>query len=387
MNKCFYLLLALALASCSSKKESESSNTADFDFSYTFDTVIVDADDEFLFLNMELMFSDYSAKEGLLYNLNPQTGRIEIIDLKNLRLEKLVQYDLDGPNSIKDNETLGIKKTNTGDLFVIDYFLINRFDTSKTKIASYRLDNASLNGDQLSNTETINGMGQIATEGDCFASFYLNYEANSSPLGVAKITFSDSTLKLIPLDFWGDKDKFEIEMNVTSGPMRVQQVAPEFSLLTLDGPNFIVSTTVKNELWYYDAALDSTFHKEYISSFTKNEKPGNYSKIADSMDSFEEAYKQKNDEVVFGPLVKDENSDRFYRYSRERNNSEKKYAYVLTIFDKKLNQLHEEKLREDMIIPGDYMPGGKTFVHQGNLYSFLNIDDEMAFVRLKPSFE
>lgn len=385
MNRFYYLMLVLALVSCSSGKDSERIKEKDFGFSYTVDTVMIDAGDEFLFLNMELIFSDYSAKEGLLYNLNPRIGRVEIIDLKNLKLVKLVQYELEGPNSIKDNEPLGIKKANTGDIFVMDYFLINRFDASNTKIASYRLDNASLNGDQLSNIETINGMGQVATEGDYFASIYFNQDENSNQLGVAKITFADTTLQLIPLDFWGDKDKYEIEMNASNGTIQVQQVAPEFSLLTLDGPNFIISTSVKNELWYYDATLDSTFHKEYTSAFTKNEKPGNYSKITNSMESFEEAYTQKNDEVVFGQLLKDENSGRFYRYTREKDDSENKYVYVLTIFDEKLNQLHEEKLRVEVALPGQYLPS-KTFFHEGMLYTFINIEDEMAFIRLKPTF-
>jgi hypothetical protein len=87
--------------------------------------------------------------------------------------------------------------------------------------------------------------------------------------------------------------------------------------------------------------------------------------------------------VVFGRLVKDENSGRFYRYSREQDDSENRYAYVLTIFDKNLDQIHEEKLSEEVTIPG-YYSAAQTFVHEGMLYTFLNIDDEMAFVRLKP---
>ena len=385
MNKLRLLtpIILAVLASCGAENSAENPQVDSISFSYEIDTVMIDAKDEFLFLNMDIYFSDYSAKERLLYNINPQSGRVEIINLENNSLEKLVQYELEGPNGILEMAMTGLKKASTGDFFFMNYYLLNQLDSSDTKIASYRLTNEFLHGDELAESEEIDGMGQIDSNGNYFSSFYGNYQEKGGIRGIAKITFSDSTLQLIPLDFWADMDKYTIKMDVGDGRA---VSSPERKFLTLDDQNFIVSTTAKNSLWYYDAAMDSIFYKEYSSVFTQNEKVFNYPIDANSQDAFNEASKLKNDQVVFGPLVKDEDSGRFYRYSREKDNSENNYAYVLTIFDEELNQLHEVKMREEVTIPGYYF-AAKTFVHDGMLYTFLNMEDELAFVRLKPNFK
>ena len=98
--------------------------------------------------------------------------------------------------------------------------------------------------------------------------------------------------------------------------------------------------------------------------------------------------KRKNDEVVFGPLVKDHQAHLFYRYSREldkSNPTKPKYVFVLTVFDEKLDQIHEQRLQNSIPIIGKYFEG-KTFVHKGSIYSYLKKADELAFIRLKPSF-
>src|SRR5690606_37410257 len=98
--------------------------------------------------------------------------------------------------------------------------------------------------------------------------------------------------------------------------------------------------------------------------------------------------KRKNDEVVFGPLVKDHQAQRFYRYSRELDSSDPQrtnFVYVLTVFDEKLDQIHEQKLQNSIPIMEKYFES-KTFVHKGSIYSFLKRADELAFIRLKPSF-
>ncbi len=55
------------------------------------------------------------------------------------------------------------------------------------------------------------------------------------------------------------------------------------------------------------------------------------------------------------------------------------YKTVLTAFDPEFSQLHEE------LLPSNFNFPSKNFTRQGMIYSFLNIDDELAFVRIKPS--
>ncbi len=54
--------------------------------------------------------------------------------------------------------------------------------------------------------------------------------------------------------------------------------------------------------------------------------------------------------------------------------------YYFTFFDLELNQLGEFQLEY-------WNMAGKPFIKDGNYYQFVNIEDEMAFIRLKPILE
>ena len=99
MTRYLYVLIAIAFISCSSEKKSEAENN-DFKFSYTTDTVMVDAGEHFFFLNEDLSLSDVSKDRKLLYNLNPKTFLLEIVNLDDLKLEKTVQLEKEGPDGI-----------------------------------------------------------------------------------------------------------------------------------------------------------------------------------------------------------------------------------------------------------------------------------------------
>jgi hypothetical protein len=53
------------------------------------------------------------------------------------------------------------------------------------------------------------------------------------------------------------------------------------------------------------------------------------------------------------------------------------FKTVLTAFDPDFNQLHEE------LLPPNFVLSRKYFARKGMIYTFLNIDDELAFVRIK----
>src|SRR5690606_5175117 len=131
------------------------------------------------------------------------------------------------------------KKASTGDSFFMNYYSINHLDSSDSKIASYRLTNDFLNGEELAENEEIDGMGQIDSNGEYFSSFYGNYQEKGGIRGIAQIHFADSTLNLIPFDFWGDLDKYEINMDPGGGRAIS---ASEAKFLVADGDDFIVST-------------------------------------------------------------------------------------------------------------------------------------------------
>jgi hypothetical protein len=387
--KRYYLVgLFLILASCGEKPVEVQLATANVspDFNYVLDTVHIDSGEEKIYLDMNLNMSDYVLNEGRLYNLTPESGRVEVIDLESQKLDSIINYKINGPNSVKQYFPFGIKKTLFGDTFFKEYHVIHKVNLAGKKTESYELINRELSGDRLPFDTEIDGLGEISSDGSYLASFYGNFKVGGNVLGIAKVNLTNRSLKLIPVDFWEQLKEYTVTVDYDIGR---RNSSPELKFLLLNGPDIILSTSASNELWYYDAESDSVIHREFHSRITSDKKSGNYRKDITDQPLYMYWVKRKNDEVVFGPLIKDHQAQRFYRYSREldKSNPQKpKYAFVLTVFDEKLDQIHEQRLENSIPIIGKYFEE-KTFVHKGSIYSFLKMEDELAFIRLKPSFE
>jgi hypothetical protein len=390
MKRLLSLLFLSVIFGCSSKKEKVevvpktiTNNT----FDYTLDTVFIDSGDSLPYLDMNLVSSDYVSSEGLLYNLDPGTGRVDVYDIDAQKLKKRIQFEVNGPNGIRKYFPTGIKKTNNGDMIIRDYFEVLRMGADTKLKDSYLLQNHKLSGDNLGESQEINGMGEIAEDGSYFASYYGYYPSNGRILGLARVDLTSKSLKLIPVSFRDQSERFLIRWEYREGKT---MVVPEYKFLTLDGPNFIATNSYKNELWYYDATKDSLYHRMYQSSLISNVKRGNYRKKVGSMRDLNLAKKRKFQEVVFGPIIKDPKNKRFYRYSREVQQEPEEggryFRFVLSVFDSNLKIIHEQKLDLSAFIPGEYFVN-KTFVHKGMLYTFLNFRNQIAFVRLRPRFE
>ncbi|MDR7131511.1 hypothetical protein J2X69_003875 [Algoriphagus sp. 4150] len=380
--------LLLLLVSCGQKTVEVQLPIANVtpDFNYILDTVHIDAGEDNIYLDMELSMSDYSVNEGLLYNLTPETGRVEVINMESLRLDTVIYYPMRGPNSVKKYFPFGIKKSLLGDTFFKEYRVIHKVNSSGEKVDSYELINRGLSGDRLPFDTEIDGLGEISHDGSYLASFYGNFKIGGSVLGIAKVNLQDKSLKLVPIDFWDQLKKYTVSIDYDVGK---RNSSPEMRFLLLNGPDVILSTSASNELWYYDHESGAVIHKEYHSRLTANQKSGNYRKDITDHRLYMYWVKRKNDEVVFGPLIKDHKAQRFYRYSRELDGSDpqkSKYTFVLTVFDEKLEQVHEQKLSTSIPILGKYFER-KTFVHNGSIFSYLQKDDELAFIRLKPDLE
>ncbi|MEP1085031.1 DUF4221 family protein [Algoriphagus sp.] len=355
------------------------------DFNYVLDTVFIDAGEEQVYLDMELSMSDFAVHEGLLYNLKPENGRVEVINLNTLKLDSVINFDVRGPNSVKQYFPFGLKKTLFGETFFKEYRVIHKLNSAGKKVDSYELINRELTGDRLPFDTEIDGLGEISTDGSYLASFYGNFKIGGSVLGIAKVNLLDKSLKLIPVDFWEQLSKYTVTVDYD---IARRNSSPELKYLLLNGPDIILSTSASNELWYYDSESDSVFHKRFHSGITADQKSGKYRQDITDQRLYMYWVKRKNDEVVFGPLVKDHQAQRFYRYSRELDSSDPQrpyYVYVLTVFDEKLDQIHEQKLQNSIPIMGKYFEG-KAFVHKGSIYSFLKHPNKLAFIRLKPSF-
>lgn len=378
MNKYPFLLLAIAFLSCKSEKSNQELTSTGFRFSYTIDTVIIDAGDDFLFLKYDLMDSDISDDERLFINIDQLGNKIEIIDLDNHILKEKISFEREGPNGVGPEHISKFQLLENGNLCFYNIHKFTILTPDLQKILSQYFYPEAFEGDTLPEKAEIEPFySNLNQEGSKFAGFYDLFFENKT-LGIALIDLETKRLKLIPtdkLDYLKEliyTTVFENGSKINSGDAKSIDFFEE---------KLIISTSAKNEVLVYDIAKDSLWTKSYHSKFLSNIKQGNYKAESNS----DLALKIKDQEVYFNKLAYDKTSKLFWRYSRESkttNPESPSFEYVLTAFDQDLNQIHEEELDVDWT----HKPSIK-FIKNGMLYTYINLEDEMAFIRLKPNFE
>jgi hypothetical protein len=110
----------------------------------------------------------------------------------------------------------------------------------------------------------------------------------------------------------------------------------------------------------------------------------NYPTIANSSAGNKESIWERWKQVSFYKMNWDQETQQFWRITNQTEIYEEKEntnKVALTFFDRELNQLGELRL------PKNWKIMGAPFISQGMYWQFMNINDEAAFVRLKPNFK
>jgi len=368
MKKLLFLLaVTFQFLSCSAPdKESEDT----FNFNYAIDTVMVESKDHFFFLNWNLAISDVDEKNKLLYNLNPETLLLEVIDLEKLQLKETIQLEKEGPNGVGGGFIVGIDKSSKGDLFLMSLQGVHQLDAEYSKVKEIQLDGNHLQEQGLPPNAEIDIDGIISENGKFIVAPYNERGPKGRILGLAILEVETGQLQLFPADFLQYLKEMEIYMVQDGRTVASQREAFSMKLLK---DKVIISSEAKNELWIYDRELDSLYAKAFQSTLTADSKPGNYKRLVESMEEFNAEGAKKGEEVHFYPFIHDGDNNVFWRISVEGKTK------VLSAFDESFDMLGEKVLEENI----DF--GSQAFLLDGTIYQFLNIADELAFVRLKPS--
>lgn len=377
MNKlALFLFGIILLISCNTEKNTENSTAEEFDFSYTIDTVQVDAGDEFLFLKYGLYTSGVSTDKKYFYNFDELGSKLEVIDLEQMVLKEKIPIDREGPNGIGTEHVSKLQGLENGNISFYNIRQITIVSPAMERVSQHSFYPELLEGDTLPEKAEIPAMyGHLNLEGSLYGGFYSLFFENET-LGIALLELTTNKLQLIPTD----KLDYLKDLIFTYSFGNAIMNSGDLKFIDFYEDKLIISTSGKNEVLIYDTEIDSLYSISYHSSITSDIKKGSYKSESDS----DLALKLKDLEVNFGPLVFDESNGVFWRYSRESisNNSENpSYTYVLTAFDKDFNQMHEEKLD----VNWTKMPSIK-FIKEGMLYTYINLEDELAFMRLKPTF-
>ncbi|RAI95170.1 DUF4221 family protein [Algoriphagus yeomjeoni] len=382
MKKLLPFLSLVLLAACGEKGSSESSNSSSLDFTVEIDTVQVDPGEEhFIYLSRFLRTSSLSSDKKTLYNFNPAIPELEDIDLDELRLKEVIKLENEGPSGTNSANTYipMVDVSDKGELFLSTISYLTKLNAARDQMSRFWFTPDSLQGDALSDLEIIYPEGIMSADKDLYFGAY-GAQNNSTKSGLAMINLYSMELKKIPLDIYERLEKYEIVFSPNgNGKMSATETVYFDSI----EDKVYISTSAFNEIYLVNISDGTVEKKSFHSDLTEDAKQGNFQKSAGSQKELMDLAMEKMKEVHFLKFHYDDQNEKFWRFSTTLDRmigDSAAYEVILTIFDKDLNQLHEEKV--------DYSERGSlTFFKDGALYSYINLEDELGFIRIKPTYE
>ena len=370
MNKYLCLILALTFFSCNSEKKSEDLNAKNFTFSYELDTVRIDAKGEFLFLNRGLLGSTIDS-EGKLFTFNHRKLRLDIIDLDNQELVDTVKFEEEGPNGIGSFGADMINITDSGELYYSSFTGLRHIDANGSLKRSLNWDSDERIQEQLGTGKLISFDGLISPDGSKFYGTYSGKGRGGSSMadGLAIIDLNTFDLKLIEVPKLAALEEFTITAEIDG--MMPMTKGDNFSLF-LNGSKIIISQNSINGIAVYDMEQDSLLTYDFQTDLLPAQKPGRFERKVATMEAYEESSRERSKEPDFGKFMYDSERQLYYRISFLDQKG------ILSIFDEDFNLIHEESGL------GNFR--GYKFALNGKIYRFINLDDEMAFEVLTPTY-
>lgn len=385
MKKLLPFLSLIILASCGGKGSASLDQTENNfeNLSFTIDTVMIDSKGEFLYLSEGLGRSYLTSDGKKIYNLNQKLPRLEVIDLNSLELTETIAMEREGPSGIGTYDFFdGIQILENGEVFIFAWQEIVRLSSDRKSVEKFRFSAANLTGDSLKGDEEIRYEGLISDDGAHFFTFYGKSAEPSSRLGLAIINLEEMNLRKVYLPIFHELKKYEIRTEKEPYAKYPYVYVEPIHLIQFRN-DLLVSSSPINELYQVNIESGIYEHFTFTSALTANRVEINYPTEATTGAGTTESVWDRWKQVSFYQMNWDEKTKLFWRLTNKTYMSyDNTYSTEtnLTFFDEALNQLGETSL------PKNLKTIGRQFIAQGMYWQFLNQNDEIAFVRLKPNF-
>ncbi|SFT76451.1 protein of unknown function [Algoriphagus locisalis] len=359
------ILITIVCKSCT--KQSNESEQDEFEFTYSVDTVMIDSGDEFIYLNSGLRMAALSPDKNLLYNYNHSSSEIEVIDLGQLKLTNRIKMEKEGPNGTGNPSSITISLD--GRFFFATNTEIREFNAQLDSMKQYKFNGKKF--EVLNSDETINSPFVLSPDGKFALVNYGPIEYFEVRNGISALNLADFKLKKFPLELFERSDPYHISFS-ENGQIRLKTI--ESMHIDPIDHRVLISSHNFNEAYLLDLISDSLTRKIFDSKLTQNIKQIPARSTANSREEFHKLWNGTKDYVEFGRFYYDDFNEKFWRFSQDLDRKigdSAVYKQITTIFDKNLNQLHEE------VIPIPYY--GFKFFKNGKLYSYINVEDELGF--------
>ncbi|WP_158859006.1 DUF4221 family protein [Lunatibacter salilacus] len=375
----FIILLVAGQLACSSG-DSLDSIGGSTSLDYSLDTVMVDPGDEILFVSGRLYQSDLSPDHKFLYNFNQHDHSFEQIDLDELKLVRKYPFEKEGPNGIGEFFRSFFLLDNDH-LMVLSFPNPGIFDLSGKKLHELDFKNFGNDEDGIQDGENFVVSIDHPTEENQYLGFVRNFEKKSTEL--MRVDLNEGIAKRISVPQYKNLRKFDLQF---SDGKSFMIYGPQ-SYLVEEGSKILLGSNFSNEIYQYLPESDSLLVKSYQSQLTENEKTEPSGNEFDTQEAFREAVRQVQEQISFSPPVWDDLYRVYYRFSHKEvfeDASTEAFQFptateaevYLTIFDENLSMLAETE------ISSISMPPQKHFVKDGKIWMFVNMEDEIGFVRL-----
>jgi hypothetical protein len=373
MERYYVFLFSIILYSCNSGTEKKEFSDQ---MTFTIDTVMVDAKEEFLFLNGNLSSAKICPENRYLYNYNWRDAKIEKVNLDELVFEKSIALAKEGPNGVGDYLS-GFYVLENGKVLLQgrnSFFWVDEEGKLLDKVDFMKMEDSGLENSDFIGPQKIFNSSELVLYG-----FLMNWEEDLYQ--ITKVDLDKKTVEKTDHESLQKLKDYKINLMMDgrpaggSGPHVIVSGSPE---------KVILSTSVANEALTMQGLDGVPIYHSFQSQLFPDvlKKPGKTQ--VESWEEIQEVVKEMRSEVNQGKFFADQDGN-FYRFSHklkfseDTEDSEPKAEVFLTIFDQDLNQLAESSVKELDFQPDFY------FYKDGKIWIFKNIDDEMAFIRLSIS--
>ncbi|WP_439484093.1 DUF4221 family protein [Cyclobacterium plantarum] len=365
---------------CESKKSKDTVSPTGF--TYTIDTVVVDPKGHFFDLRSNLYFSDITPDGNYLVNFNNFVFALEYVDLRNLQFARLDSLEVEGPNGVGDNYVSGLKMMENKEVFLSTGRAIAFKRGNELKSIKHETIFKEFSGDSIQPQQIF--YETVSEIGSQYAGLLNPPRLDSSPSGVLWADLETRTKHFIPVEEFKEFDKYNIIQYI--GEIPVNSFAQAYNLLFFED-KLILTVGLENSAWIIDGEQKSVQQISFESVLLQNTHKVNYplrveSDVeAEAAEKFKAAVKEKSKQPSYSKWAFDKKRGLFWRFSKAMDHMEGEeivFKTILTAFDTRFNQVYECQL------PEGFSYSDRFFIWDGMIYSLLNMDDEMAFVRLIP---
>ena len=384
MKNLLFVISILFLFSCENTVKEDSTDYSKI--TLKMDTVMVDSGDEIINLKYGLGVNSISEDNKFLFLWSYDNNSLQIINLESLRLEKTTQFEKEGPNGI--GEYLAwFRPLNENEVLLSGFGRLMVFDLEGKKIREHNLNNETFGGSTVKAGDDFERNPLLVENGDVVYG-YLG-DAINGDWTFVKADFREKKLTPIELPEISKLPDYRIIMD---GEIK-SSASPE-RILKKAGDRIILSNSAFSTIYLLDLKNDSIYQIGYNPKLSPKQKKGGYPEKVESVDRFREVMAEIDTEINFQAPVWDEQNRKFYRFSFETlptdiyngplflSPHQRPISKVyLSVFDENFNLLGETLLEGIKQVPNT------VFVREGKIWSYVNVDDELGFVRMTINYE